>query len=137
MLVKDIMTQDFKLATPEMTLRQAAQLMRDGSFGYLPVGNNDRLTGAVTDRDIVVRGLAEGLGPDATIDEVLSETILYCFEDDEVAEAADIMKLEQVRRLAVLSANKRIIGIISLGDIARITDDKRLTGDIETQVAQS
>ncbi|MBW8881839.1 MAG: CBS domain-containing protein [Asticcacaulis sp.] len=136
MLVRDIMTTSFQLATPQMTLREAAQLMRDGDFGYLPVGDDDRLRGAVTDRDIVIRGLADGKGPDATVAEVLSQTILYCFDDDEIAEAADIMKLEQIRRLAVLNRDKRLVGVVSLGDIARVTEDKRLTGDIETRVAR-
>lgn len=136
MLVKDIMTTHFQLATPQTTLREAARMMRDGDFGYLPVGDNDRLKGAVTDRDIVIRGIADGLGPDAHVSEVLSEIIVYCFEDDEIAEAADIMKMEQIRRLAVLNSDKRLAGIITLGDIARITEDKRLTGDIETRVAQ-
>ncbi|EGF93522.1 CBS domain pair family protein [Asticcacaulis biprosthecium C19] len=136
MLVRDIMTTKFQLVAPDTSLGEAAKLMRDGDFGYLPVGEDDRLKGAVTDRDIVIRGLAEGRGPNATVAEVLSEQIVYCFEDDEINEAADIMKLEQIRRLAVLNSDKRLVGIISLGDIARITEDKRLTGDIETQVAQ-
>lgn len=136
MLVRDIMTTQFQVAAPKCTLREAAQMMRDGDFGYLPVGQDDRLTGAVTDRDIVIRGLAEGMGVDATIAEVLSQQIVYCFDDDELSEAADIMKLEQIRRLAVLNRDKRLVGVVSLGDIARDTDDNRLTGDIETGVAQ-
>jgi CBS domain-containing protein len=137
MLVRDIMTTNFQIATTDMSLRDAARMMRDGDFGYLPVGENERLRGAVTDRDIVVRAVAEGLDPDATtIAEVLSEQIVYCFEDDEIAEAADVMKLEQIRRLAVLNGDKRLVGVVSLGDIARITDDNRLTGDIESHVAQ-
>ncbi|ESQ87435.1 inosine-5'-monophosphate dehydrogenase [Asticcacaulis sp. AC460] len=136
MLVRDIMTTKFHLVSPQTSLGEAAKLMRDGDFGYLPVGDNDRLKGAVTDRDMVIRGLAEGRGPNATVAEVLSEQIVYCFDDDEIAEAADIMKLEQIRRLAVLNQDKRLVGVVTLGDIARITEDKRLTGDIETQVAQ-
>ncbi|MEI9905335.1 MAG: CBS domain-containing protein [Asticcacaulis sp.] len=136
MLVKDLMTTDFRLASPQTTLRQAAEMMRDGHYGYLPVGDKDHLIGAVTDRDIVVRGVASGFEPQTPIREVLSKTIVYCFEDDEVAEAGDLMKREQIRRLAVLNGNKRMVGIVTLGDIARITHNTRLTGDIEAEVAQ-
>lgn len=136
MLVKDVMTTDFRLASPQTTLRQAAEMMRDGDYGYLPVGDNDHLVGAVTDRDIVVRGVAQGYEPQTPIRDVLSKTIVYCFEDDEIAEAGDLMKREQIRRLAVLNASKRIVGVISLGDIARVGYNTKLTGDIEAQVAQ-
>ena len=136
MLVKDVMTTDFRLVAPDTSLRQAAELMRDGDYGYLPVGENDRLVGAVTDRDIVVRGIASGYEPQTPIKEVLSKSIIYCFEDDEIAEAADLMKREQIRRLCVLNGDKRLVGVISLGDIARVGYNTKLTGDIETEVAR-
>ncbi len=136
MLVKDVMTTEFRLAAPGMLLRQAAELMRDGDYGYLPVGENDRLIGAVTDRDIVIRGIAAGHGPQTPLRDVLSKSIIYCFEDDEIAEAADLMKREQIRRLCVLNAARRLVGVISLGDIARVGYNTKLTGDIETEVAR-
>lgn len=136
MLVKDLMTTDFRLAGPRTTLRQAAEMMRDGDYGYLPVGDNDRLIGAVTDRDIVIRGVASGYEPQTALVEVLSKTIVYCFEDDEIAEAADLMKREQIRRLCVLSSDKRMVGIVTLGDIARVGYNTKLTGDIEAEVAR-
>ena len=136
MLVKDIMTTDFHLASPDTTLRQAAEMMRDGDYGYLPVGDGDRLVGAVTDRDIVVRGVAMGYEPQTPVREVLSRSIIYCFEDDEVAEAADLMKREQIRRLCVLNGDKRMVGVVTLGDIARVGYNTKLTGDIEASVAQ-
>jgi len=136
MHVKAIMTGDYEIATPHTTLQQAAGIMRNGGFGYLPVREGDKLRGAVTDRDIVVRGLADGLGPDAPVSHVMSTTIIYCFEDDDIREAADLMKREQIRRLAVLNDQKRLVGVVSLGDIARAAGDQRLTGDIEVRIAQ-
>lgn len=135
MLVKDLMTTDFRLASPQTTLRQAAEMMRDGDYGYLPVGEHDRLIGAVTDRDIVIRGVAAGYEPQSPVQNVLSKSVIYCFEDDEVAEAADLMKREQIRRLCVLNGAKRMVGIVTVGDIARIVDNTKLTGDIEAEVA--
>jgi CBS domain-containing protein len=135
MQVKDIMSMEFHLATPQTTLRDAAEMMRDGDFGYLPVGDGVKLKGAVTDRDIVIRAVAAGLGPDTPLSDIMSETIVYCFEDDDLREAADMMKREQIRRLAVLNDSKRMVGIITLGDIAR-ADEQRLAGEIELQVAQ-
>ena len=135
MHVKDIMSADFKFASPQTTLREAAVLMRDGDYGYLPIGESEKLKGAVTDRDIVIRAVAAGLDGDTAVSEVMSETIIYCFEDDDIREAADMMKREQIRRLAVLNDAKRLVGIITLGDIAR-ADEQRLAGEIELQVAQ-
>jgi CBS domain-containing protein len=135
MHVKDIMSADFKLASPQTTVREAAEMMRDGDYGYLPIGDREKLKGAVTDRDIVIRAVAAGLDGDTPVSEVMSETIVYCFEDDDIREAADMMKREQIRRLAVLNDSKRLVGIITLGDIAR-ADEQRLAGEIELQVAQ-
>ena len=136
MHVKDIMSTDFHIASPQTTLKMAAQWMRDGDFGYLPVGDNDRLKGAVTDRDIVVRALAEGYGGETPLEHIMSKMIVYCFEDDDIREAADMMKREQIRRLCVLNDAKRLVGVISLGDIARAGHDKAMTGDIEIRVAE-
>jgi CBS domain-containing protein len=135
MHVKDIMSADFKLASPQTTLREAAEMMRDGDYGYLPIGDSEKLKGAVTDRDIVIRAVAAGYSADTLVSEIMSESIIYCFEDDDIREAADLMKLEQIRRLAVLNDSKRLVGIVTLGDIAR-ADEQRLAGEIELQVAQ-
>lgn len=138
MKVKDIMQTDVSLVRPTTSLREAAELMRDCQCGYLPIGADDRLTGAVTDRDIVIRGLAEGRDAESTpVQEVMTSQIIYCFEDDDVRDAAEKMKEQQIRRLAVLNADKRLRGIITLGDIAPVSKDKKLTGEIECGVAQA
>lgn len=136
MHVKDLMSTSFKIISPDTTLRQAAEIMRDHDLGYLPVGENDRLKGAVTDRDIVVRGIASGLDGGESVERVMTERISYCFDDDTIKEAAEVMKSEQIRRLVVLNESKRVCGVISLGDIAREHHDRHLTGEIETAVAQ-
>jgi CBS domain-containing protein len=136
MLIKDVMCRDIKIIRQDTPLAVAARLMRDCDCGYLPVGEDDRLKGAVTDRDIVVRGLAEGLNPDAPVSEVMTDRIVYCMDSDHVEVAARHMKAEQIRRLAVLDANRRIVGVLSIGDIARVTEDRDLTGSIENAVAE-
>jgi CBS domain-containing protein len=138
MQVKEAMCKDFKIITPDTTLREAAECMRDCDCGYLPIGRNDKLTGAITDRDIVVRGIAAGHNPDdAVVKDIMSEEVIYCFEEDDVQKAAEKMKGEQIRRLVVLNKDKRMTGVITVGDIARASNDNHLTGDIEKGVAKT
>jgi CBS domain-containing protein len=119
MQLREIMTSDVQLTNPAMKLKDAAALMRDGDFGLLPVGEDDRLVGTITDRDITVRAVAEGKDPNtATVREAMSEGIRYCFEDQEVDEAAELMSEEQIRRLPVLNRDKRLVGIVALADLA-------------------
>ena len=119
MQLREIMTSDVQLTNPAMKLKDAAALMRDGDFGLLPVGEDDRLVGTITDRDITVRAVAEGKDPNtATVRETMSEGIRYCFEDQEVDEAAELMSEEQIRRLPVLNRDKRLVGIVALADLA-------------------
>jgi CBS domain-containing protein len=118
MQVHDIMHSDVQLADPNMTIRDAARRMRTGDIGALPVGENDRLIGMVTDRDIVVRAIAEDRSPaNTTVREVMSEGVCYCFEDDDVGQAAQVMAKHQVRRLPVLNRNKRLVGVVALADL--------------------
>src|SRR5437868_10822505 len=108
MLIKDIMTRHVECVSPENTVQDAARKMRDLDVGPLPVCDNDRLAGMLTDRDITVRAVAEGRDPKtAKVRDTMSEGIDYCFEDDDVAEAARHMREKQVRRLVVLNRDKR------------------------------
>lgn len=119
MLVKDVMTKSVEVVNPDATLAEAAKRMRDGDFGALPVGENDRLVGMITDRDICCRGVAEGKDPkSAVVREVMSEHVAWCFEDQPVEECAQIMGEKKIRRLPILNRNKRLVGIVALGDIA-------------------
>lgn len=118
MQVSDAMTLDVRLISPDQTLCEAARLMEEIDVGAIPVAENDRLIGMITDRDIVIRGVGRELGPRATVREAMSAEVLYCFEDQELEEVAGNMSEEKVRRLPVLNRDKRLVGIISLGDIA-------------------
>jgi CBS domain-containing protein len=118
MLVKEAMSRNVKTVTPEQSIREAARLMLEIGAGALPVGENDRLIGMITDRDIAVRGVAEGFGPAARVREVMSPEVKYCFEDEDIAHIARNMAQQQVRRLPVVNRRKRLVGILSLGDLA-------------------
>ena len=116
--VKDIMSRDVQVISPDATLADAARHMRDGRFGMMPVGENDRMVGAISDRDIAVRAVARGLGPDAKVREVMSTGICWAYDDDPVTRAAEIMSANQIRRLPIINHDKRLVGIVALGDIA-------------------
>ena len=119
MKVGDCMTKDVKVANPEQSIREIAMMMGRLDAGAMPVGDNDRLVGMITDRDIAIRGVATGKGPDAKVREVMSQEIKYCFDDEEVEDVLENMGDLQVRRLPVVDRNKRLVGIVSLGDLAR------------------
>lgn len=136
MKLKDIMTKNPTIITPDITLAEAARKMRDGDTGFLPVGENDRLIGTVTDRDIVIRGLAEGRDGNAPIRDILTDDLIYCFEDDDVEAAARKMKEQQIRRMVVLNREKRAVGVVSLGDIATRTANENVTADVTKKVSE-
>ena len=138
MQVREAMTRGAECIRPGATLEEAARKMRDMDVGPLPVcGDNDRLVGMLTDRDIVVRAVAEGRDPRSTrVRDAMSEGINYVFEDDDVADAARTMKEKQIRRLVVLNRDKRMVGIVSLGDLAVETGDKQLAGQTLEKVSQ-
>ena len=118
MKVRDVMTNEVFVIGPEQSLREAAQMMRDCDVGSLPVHRDDRLVGMVTDRDLVIRGLASGLDADAPVERVMSESIKYCFDDQAIDEVANNMAELQVRRLPVVTREKRLAGFVSLANIA-------------------
>ena len=138
MKVKDIMSTDVDTVAPESTLRDAAERMNALDVGVLPVCANDRLVGVVTDRDITVRATAEGLDPFATqvVDIMSKDDLITCFEDQDVEEAARIMSDKQVRRLPVLSHDRRLVGIVSLGDLALDTGDPRGSGETLKEISR-
>lgn len=125
MQVRECMTRDVKIIDPGMTLKEAAKLMSEQDTGFLPVGENDRLVGSLTDRDITTRAVSEGKDPNSTtVRDAMSEHIIYCFDDQDTTEAADLMGENQVRRLAVLNHDKRLVGVVSLGDLASRAHDE-------------
>ena len=120
MKVKEIMTTDVELIRPDDTLQVAAQRMANRDIGFLPVCDGDRLVGVITDRDLVLRGIAQGMNSNAMLGrELMTSPFIYCFEDQDVKEAAKLMEENQIRRLVVLSPpTKRLVGVVSLGDLA-------------------
>ena len=118
MLVSECMTREVQIANPEETISEAAKMMADTDAGILPVGENGRLVGMISDRDIAIRAVAEGKGPNTKIREVMSPEVKYCFEDDDADDVLENMGELQVRRLPVLNHEKRLVGIVSLSDLA-------------------
>ena len=116
--IKDVMSRDVKVISPEMTIREAARAMCDGDFGMMPVGEDDRMIGAISDRDIAIRAVAEGKGPGTKVREIMSADICWAYDDDTVEHAAKLMSERQVRRLPVMDHDKRLVGILALGDLA-------------------
>lgn len=137
MQVKDVMTPTVEIAAPTMSIREAAERMRELDIGCLPVGENDRLVGIVTDRDIVLRAVAAGRDPDrATVRDCMTQDIVWCYDDVDVSEAAELMEQEQIRRLTVINHDKRLCGIVTLGDLSVRSGDRTLAGEITREVSQ-
>ena len=116
--VKELMSRDVEVISPDMSIQDAARAMRDGDFGMMPVGENDRMIGTISDRDIVIRGIAEGKNIDTAVRDVMSDGVIWVYEDDSIEDAAHMMSTNQVRRLPVVNRDKRLVGIIALGDFA-------------------
>jgi len=119
MKVSEVMTRDVKLVAPTQSICDAAKMMAECDAGALPVGENDRLVGVITDRDIAIRAVAENKSPETPVRDVMSKQVLYCFEDETIEHVAENMGEQQVRRLPVLSREKRLVGIVSLADLSR------------------
>lgn len=118
MKVSEVMTRDVVVASPHETIQQAARMMMDIDSGVIPVGDNDRLVGMLTDRDIAIRAVALGMGPDTKIGDVMSSQVRYCFEDEDIEHVCANLGEQQIRRLPVVNREKRLVGILSLGDVA-------------------
>jgi CBS domain-containing protein len=123
MKISEIMSSDVETVTADQPIQEAARFMLTGDAGAIPVSDGDRLIGMVTDRDITVRAVAEGRGPETPVREVMTDTLLFCFDDQDVDEVAIQMSDAQVRRFPVLSREgERLVGIVSIGDLSRSDD---------------
>ncbi|OGT37807.1 MAG: inosine-5-monophosphate dehydrogenase [Gammaproteobacteria bacterium RIFCSPHIGHO2_12_FULL_37_14] len=137
MLAKDIMSKKPEFLPPTATLKQAADQMRTHDYGFIPVGESDRLIGAVTDRDITIKAVSEGKDPNkTTLRDVMSKGIHYCFEKDSLEKIVQQMEKLQIRRLVVLNEDKRMTGVISLGDIATKSKNAKLCSELTDAVSQ-
>lgn len=135
--VRDLMTTDIETISPRQTVREAANFMLRADTGAIPVCDEDRLVGMLTDRDIVVRGVAAGLGPDTVVAELMSGDIVWARENDEVGAVAQRMSDAQVRRLPVIGAGDRLVGMISLGDLSRESEQAAAVQALEGVSASS
>ena len=135
--VKDVMTPQAEVISPDATTEDAASIMKTLDIGVLPVCDEEGLVGVLTDRDLVVRVVASSRDPKAMlVGEAMTPSVVYCFEDDDVEHAAAIMAGHQIRRLPVLDKNRKLVGIVSMGDIAVHAQDRQLTGKVLEDVSQ-
>lgn len=136
MKIKDLMTADVSFVAPDTSILEIARKMRDGDIGSTPVIEDERLVGMVTDRDIVVRAIAEGGDiRTKTARDAMSPGILYCFEEDSVESVLDNMGDQQIRRLPVVDTDKRLVGVVSLGDLA-LSGKRKAAGEALQEISQ-
>jgi CBS domain-containing protein len=136
MKVKDAMTPQVHIAKPYQPIWEAAQIMLEIDAGALPVGDDSRLVGMITDRDIAVRAVASRKPPETKVSEVMTNQVLYCFDDEDVEDVADTMSEQKVRRLPVVDRDKRLVGNISLADLAQY-DTVRTAGRATAEITQA
>ena len=135
--IKDVMTPQAEVISPDATTEDAASVMKTLDIGVLPVCDEEGLVGILTARDLVVRVLAATRDPKAVlVGEAMTPSVVYCFEDDDVEHAATVMAGQQIRRLPVLDKNRKLVGIVSMGDLAVHTQDHQLTGKVLEDVSQ-
>jgi CBS domain-containing protein len=131
MKISEVMTRDVQTVRPDQPVQEAASFMLSADAGSIPVTDGDRLVGMITDRDIAVRGVAKGYGPDTPVRELMTGDVICCREDDEVEDVASKMSEAQVRRLPIIDRDERLCGIVSLGDLSRDADDDSATEALE------
>src|SRR5688572_16695611 len=138
MKIRDIMTPGVECISPNESIAEAAERMRKLDVGSLPVcGDENKLVGIITDRDITIRATAHACDPCCTsVADVMTPDIVTCFEDEDVQVVVDSMESKQIRRLAVLNRDKKLVGIVSLGDLAIRTPDDRVSGETLERVSQ-
>ena len=134
--VKDLMSTDVKVISPDATIREAAQQMLSGNFGMLPVAEDDRMIGAVSDRDITIRAVADGKDGSTKVRDVMSAGVIWAYEEDTIDAAAELMSKHQIRRLPVVNVDKRLVGIVALGDFAVVKSDITTAGEALSEISK-
>jgi len=134
MQINECMTTDVRIVSPDDTIQSAARIMADIDAGILPVGEDDRLVGFVTDRDIAIRGIGQGCSAATPVSDVMTYEVMYCFVDEKVDDVLENMSDLQIRRLPVLDRDKRLVGIVSLSDLAE--DETSHTGKALHEIAR-
>jgi CBS domain-containing protein len=136
MKVDDIMTSNVECLAPEASLREVAQEMKSLDVGFIPVCENDRLIGTITDRDIVIRAVAEGMDPETCkARDVMTREVVYAFEDEDVKDVAEKMREKNVRRILILDRSKRLVGVVSIGDVSKV--EEKVSGKTLRDIAEA
>ena len=137
MQLKKVMSTNPECVSPATPIGQVASVMKTRDIGMVLVSENDRLVGTVTDRDIVIRGIAEGRDPRiAMTGDIMTSKAAFCFEDQDISEAAQLMEERKIRRLAILNRDMKLVGVVSLGDLAVRTGDEAMSGEVIKFVAR-
>jgi len=137
MKLSEVMTRHVEVIHPDATLQEGAEKMKSLNVGSLPVCDGERLQGMITDRDITVRATVEGRDPASVrVSDVMTPEVAYCHDDQDVQAAADLMAQKQIRRLPIVDRNKRLVGIVALGDMAVDAGDEELSGDVLESVSE-
>lgn len=136
MQVAQIMTRDPEVVTSDFFLKDAALKMRELNVGMLPIRSEDRLVGMLTDRDITIRPPPRDDSKNTKVGEVMTPEVVYCFEDHDVSEAAKLMQERQIRRLPILNRQKRLVGIVSLGDVAVHADKEKIVSKTVKEISE-
>ena len=138
MQLKEIMTPEVERMQKDLTVQEVAQKMKTLDVGLIPVYNDDRLVGMITDRDITIRAVAEGRDPSKTpVNAVMTPEVVYCYEDQTIDDAVKVMEEQQIRRLIILNRDKRLVGIVSLGDLATHRGSKRAASEALEKISQA
>lgn len=135
MKIRDLMSRDIHVARPEDSLQHVARRMADGDFGFMPVVEGERLIGTITDRDIAVRAVATGAGPEQAVSEFLSRDAITVLDTDDLKIALDLMSRARIRRLPVIDKNARLVGVVSLGDLS-VKVKERYAGEALESISQ-
>ncbi|MFL5322318.1 MAG: CBS domain-containing protein [Myxococcaceae bacterium] len=137
MQIKDVMTKNVQVIAPDASIVEAARMMKEQDTGFLPVCDGNKILGSVTDRDIVIRAIAQGLNAENTpVRSAMSAGISWCFDSDDVTEAAEKMKDGKIRRLVVVDQSKKLVGVISLGDLATDVGDRSIKAETLTEISK-
>lgn len=134
--IKELMSHTVQVVSPDQTIREAAQHMLKGNFGMMPVSENDRMIGSISDRDIAIRAVAEGKDADTTVRQIMTEGIHFAYEDDSVEKVAKLMSEHQIRRMPIVNVDKRLVGIVALGDFAVDGKEVVVAGEALSEISQ-
>lgn len=138
MRIRDVMTANPKLCNPDTSLKDAACMMKEHDTGFIPVCDGDRITGVITDRDMVIRGICQGVNTDqATVKACMSQEICWIKQDQDVKDAIAMMEERKIRRMLVMDESKRLVGVLSLGDLAEVKETQKLAEEVLEKVSES